>query len=145
MAESDMSRTWTGRCECGAIRYRVTEKMTPVVACHCGQCLRTHGNFAAYSSARRENVEIEGEANLSWYVSSDFARRGFCRTCGASLFWERLGSGVLGIAAGTLDKPTGLKMVAHIFVDDRSDYYEIVDDLERFPQRFEGERPGGAA
>lgn len=30
--------------------------------------------------------------------------------------------------AGTMDSPTGLETVAHIFVADASDYYEIPDD-----------------
>ncbi|MBA2377828.1 MAG: hypothetical protein H0V75_17185 [Rubrobacter sp.] len=32
------------------------------------------------------------------------------------------------IMAGTMDSPTGLETVAHIFVADASDYYEIPDD-----------------
>ena len=36
------------------------------------------------------------------------------------------------IAAGSLDQPTGLKLTSHIFVDDKSDYYEIDDGLPQF-------------
>jgi hypothetical protein len=36
------------------------------------------------------------------------------------------------IMAGTLDGPTGLRTVAHIFADDAGDYYEIYDDLPQF-------------
>ena len=34
--------------------------------------------------------------------------------------------------AGTLNKPTGLKASAHIFVADAADYHSIGDDLPRF-------------
>ncbi len=32
------------------------------------------------------------------------------------------------IMAGTMDSPTGLETVAHIFVGDAGDYYDIPDD-----------------
>jgi len=33
------------------------------------------------------------------------------------------------ITAGTLDAPTHITLIEHIFVADKSDYYEINDDL----------------
>ena len=33
--------------------------------------------------------------------------------------------------AGTLDNPTGLTGVAHIYADDKGDYYELDRDLPR--------------
>jgi hypothetical protein len=33
--------------------------------------------------------------------------------------------------AGSLDKPTGLKLVRHIFADHAGDYYQIPDDEPR--------------
>jgi hypothetical protein len=49
--------------------------------------------------------------------------------CGGNLFWRPTapGSGVTSIMAGTLDAPTGLKVMQHIFIADKSDYYEIGD------------------
>ena len=35
----------------------------------------------------------------------------------------------MAITAGSLDQPTGLKVVKHIFVDDKADYLEITDGL----------------
>ncbi|HYD30574.1 MAG TPA: GFA family protein [Azospirillaceae bacterium] len=61
------------------------------------------------------------------------ARCGFCRECGSSLFWDGHDRPTLGIAAGTLDVPTTLKTIRHIFVADQGDYYEIADGLERWP------------
>ncbi len=122
-----------GGCLCGAIRYAVKGALRPVVNCHCGQCLRWHGNFAGYTAAPWANIELTGGSELQWFDSSSFARRGFCRRCGSSLFWERPGSGEVSITAGSLDKPTGLKTIRHIFTADLSDYYEIADGHERLP------------
>ena len=127
-----------GGCLCGGVRYRVTGPLRPVVDCHCGQCRRTHGHVAAYATAATAALELLEAAGLRWYGSSPGVRRGFCGTCGASLFWERTAGTTTGIAAGTLDGPTGLATVGHIFVADAGDYYAITDDLPRFPGSDEG-------
>ena len=112
----------TGGCLCGAVRFRVSGPMRPVVACHCGQCRKLTGNYVAATSAPRETVAVEGD--VTWYRSSERARRGFCGTCGAALFWD--GPGVnLSIMAGALDAPTGLALAGHIFCADKGDWYDL--------------------
>ncbi len=123
----------TGRCLCGAVRYEIRGPLRGVVNCHCGQCLRTHGNVAAYTRCARSDLVLTEDRGLKWYRSSDFARRGFCRECGASLFWEPLGEDRVSVAAGSIDPPSGLKTIRHIFVADKGDYYEIADGLETLP------------
>ncbi len=125
--------TATGGCECGAVRYEVHGPLRSVVNCHCGQCRRIHGHFAAYSAAMRGDLAMIESRGLKWYRSSDGARRGFCAECGASLFWDADGRDYIAIAAGTLTPPTGLVTSGHIFVADKGDYYEITDGLPRWP------------
>lgn len=115
-----------GGCLCGAVRYRVTGPLRPVIACHCVQCRKTSGHHVAATSAPRAAVEIDGE--VCWYASSPEARRGFCPTCGSNLFWDGPGSH-LSIFAGTMDAPTGLTLTGHIFCADKGDYYDIADGL----------------
>jgi hypothetical protein len=122
----------TGGCLCGGVRYEVTGPLRDVVMCHCSRCLRTHGHAAAYSACARADLVLVREQTLRWYEADDRAR-GFCGSCGASLFWSAAGRGKISIAAGTLDGPTRLKTVAHIYTRDRADYYEICDGAERYP------------
>jgi hypothetical protein len=121
----------SGGCLCGAVRYEVNGPLRDVVVCHCSRCLRTHGHAAAYSSCARSDLALVRDAQLRWYEADDRAR-GFCASCGASLFWSAAGRDSISIAAGTLDQPTGLKTVAHIHTRDRADYYEIDGEVERF-------------
>jgi hypothetical protein len=123
-----------GGCLCAAVRYRVSGALRAVVDCHCSMCLKWHGHVGAYTDAKVADVAIEGDAALAWYRSSGFAERGFCRTCGSSLFWRRDGSDKLSITAGTLDQPSGLKTVRHIFTEHVADYYAIADGLEQLPR-----------
>jgi len=124
-----------GRCLCGAVTYHVDGPIRPVVACHCGQCQRTSGNFVAATTAYRTDLSIEGQERIAWYESSPGIRRAFCGTCGSQLFWDNPERKTISIFAGSLDKPTGLKLVEHIFVADKADYYEICDGL---PTRLQG-------
>ncbi|MDJ0824462.1 MAG: GFA family protein [Rhodobacter sp.] len=116
----------TGSCLCGQVRYAVAGPLRPVIACHCSQCRKTSGHFVAATSAPRETVEIAG--TVTWYRTSPEARRGFCGTCGSSLFWDGPGAN-LSVHAGTLDGPTGLHLAGHIYCAAKGDYYEIADDL----------------
>jgi hypothetical protein len=130
-----MSEGATGGCLCGAVRYKVTGKLRDVLECHCAMCRRTHGHIGAYSAAPKSSLELTDDSGLKWYRSSDKARRGFCGTCGGTLFWDPLQKDYIAIAAGTLDAPTGLKTVLQIHVADAGDYYTVRSDV---PQRSGG-------
>lgn len=115
----------TGGCLCGGVRYAYAGPLRAVVACHCEQCRRTSGHFAAATHGRREHLTLTRDDGLRWFASSPGVQRGFCGTCGASLFWEREGTGGISIMAGTLDRPTGLRLVQHIFTAHAGDYYAV--------------------
>lgn len=78
-------------------------------------------------------IEDEG---LRWYAASEIAKRGFCQQCGSTLFWHENGAEEIAIAAGSIDGATRLKTVAHIFVEDKGDYYDLDENL---PHHAEGE------
>lgn len=118
----------TGSCLCGAVHYTISGTMRPVIACHCTQCRKTSGHHVAATSAHRDQIAVTGE--VTWFQSSDSARRGFCGTCGSNLFWDGEGEN-LSIFAGTIDGPTGLQIAGHIFCADKGDYYDLPEDLPR--------------
>lgn len=116
----------TGGCLCGQVTYQVTGPLRPVVACHCQQCRKSSGHHVAATSAHRDDIQISGD--VTWFVSSNTARRGFCATCGSNLFWDGAGEN-LSIFAGTMDGDTGLEISAHIYCADKGDYYDIPRDV----------------
>jgi hypothetical protein len=59
-------------------------------------------------------------------------QRGFCKTCGASLFWDPIGRDWTGVAMGAFDKPTGTHIHVHVHVASKGDYYEIADNVPQF-------------
>lgn len=128
---TDASQRATGRCLCNAVTYTVDGPLREAIACHCSQCRRSSGNFVVATAAANGDLTVDGVANLAWHRSSDAAERGFCRACGSNLFWRRFGGDRTSIMAGTLDPPTGVSIALHIFVADKSDFYDITDDAPR--------------
>jgi len=120
-----------GGCLCGAVRYEIHGPLRDVLLCHCLECRRSTGHVFAGTSTQREHLVLVEQRGLRWVDSpqSDaHARRGFCGECGSNLFWDPPGRPNLAITAGTLDEPTGLRVMGHWYVDEQGDYYEIPDD-----------------
>ena len=92
--------------------------------------MNTH--LGAYTECASSDLTFAEAGTLVWYSATPRARRGFCKTCGSALFWQRMPSEQISVAAGCLDQPTKLKIAGHICVAQKGDYYEIADGL---PQR----------
>lgn len=124
----------TGSCLCGGVKYQINGPMRPIVACHCSQCRKTSGNYVAATRVAKVDLVFDSMSTLKWYKSSDVAERGFCGTCGSNLFWQRQLGENTSIMAGTIDPPTGLHIAQHIFVGDKSDFYDLFDEVEKLDQ-----------
>ena len=103
-----MNKTYYANCLCGGIKIKIKGKLRHVNNCHCSQCMKTHGNFASYTSCEEQDLVFISKKTLKWFYSSKIAKRGFCSKCGASIFYKRLNSQRISIAAGMLKNPTKL-------------------------------------
>jgi hypothetical protein len=120
----------TGSCLCGRVRLEVEGELTAPDACHCRQCRKQSGHVFASTDILRDHLRVvAGEDAITWYRSSERVRRGFCSTCGSTLFWDPLGKPRIAVAMGLFDTPTRTALDKHIFVADQGDYYAICDDL----------------
>jgi hypothetical protein len=120
-----MTERLTGGCHCGALRFSIPSQSLGVVACHCEDCRKSHGNYNAMLAAPRGDVAFEADATLRWYASSEKARRGFCTVCGSRLFKDNLGSDRLMVSAGVIDGSTGKRIVRNLFEQSKGDWYDL--------------------
>lgn len=119
-----------GTCLCGAVRISVDISDLPQPnACHCKACRKQTGHYGASIDVPRAALKTEGGEHVRWYQSSDKVRRGFCGTCGSTLFWDPIGHDWTAIAMGTFDGATATSLSMHIFVTEKGDYYSISDGL----------------
>lgn len=118
-----------GSCLCGRVRFDVDCHIPAPTACHCTKCRKHTGHFEAGSDIPRSAVTIHGADSLTWYQSSEKVRRGFCTTCGSSLFFDPIHKDWIGVAMGAFESPTHTKLERHVFVANKGDYYDIADGL----------------
>ncbi len=112
-----------GGCHCGAVAFAATGPLRPVIVCHCQQCRAWSGHVWAATSVPLDRFRLTRDAGLAWVRASAAARRGFCRDCGARLFWQPEAEPRISIAAGAFDGPTGLAVAAQWYCDEAGDYY----------------------
>jgi hypothetical protein len=118
-----------GSCHCGAVSFEVDGDLPPPDACHCSICRKHSGHYYAGTDVPRSRVRIHGAESVTWYRSSDKVRRGFCSTCGSSLFFDPIHRDWIGLSMGAFDTPTNTKLAIHIFVANKGDYYDIADGV----------------
>lgn len=130
-----------GGCNCGAVKYELTEAPITVLACHCENCRRQSG--AAYSvnlAMKASAVEVDGA--LSTFEdkateSGQMVNRDFCGTCGSPIR-SRPTSGppVVAIKAGTLDDPSPFPPALHIWTCTKLDWVEIPEGLPQIERNM---------
>ncbi len=124
----------TGDCLCGGVAYTIRGPRRHIIDCHCENCRRTHGHFAAYTAVDKANLTLTSDKTLKWYHDqSPDTYRDFCDTCGASLFWDaRQADNRISISAGSLDSGHGLKTLGHVYMAESGEYYSVEDGLPQF-------------
>ena len=119
-----------GSCLCGGVTYELNGTLRGSVACHCLQCRKTSGHYVSATQVEPDQLHLTNDATLTWYQSSPEAQRGFCNTCGSSLFWKHeADNGAVSVMSGTIDGATGITTEKHIFTAFKGDYYNIADTI----------------
>ncbi len=118
-----------GGCICGAVRFTVADAETEVGICHCATCRRWSGGIL-FAIDCGDRVTFSGEENIATFRSSDWAERGFCKVCGASLFYRLIETCGLHMAAGAFDDQSPLILRRQIFIDEKPGYYDIANETE---------------
>nr|MBT6354780.1 GFA family protein [Pelagibacteraceae bacterium] len=62
-----IKKTFIASCLCKGVSISIKGKLRPVINCHCIQCTKTHGNFAAYTSMLEENITFKSKKTLKWF------------------------------------------------------------------------------
>lgn len=118
----------TGRCSCRAVTFTVDGPLRAVAICHCSECRRWHGHAGAWTNAPRETITFQEQRGLAWFPTpKGTSKRGFCKECGSSLFYDD-GRPKLSICAGALDSPTGLQTGMHLYWGSKGDYEPALND-----------------
>lgn len=125
----------TGSCLCGAVRFEIKGAPATTGACHCSMCRKWSGGVFLGIEVAPGAVSFSGEANVTIYPSSAWAERGFCRTCGSSLFYritaEGPHKGGYHFGLGALDDANGIALTDEIFIDEKPDGYAFAGETRK--------------
>ena len=104
-----MVEVLTGRCLCGAVRYRAEASQTVHYLCHCADC-RRYGGGAGHAAivVAASEIVLTGapRVHARQADSGRMVARYFCDACGGHLFtspWPDVTR--YSVKAGTLDNP----------------------------------------
>lgn len=117
MAGMDMTETTIihGRCLCGAVTVEAKTANPRLRACHCDMCRRHTSSMFISIDTDQSGMKIKGPAQT--YKSSQWASRGFCGTCGSTLWYGTLHDGARHLAAGLFENAAGGDMKLEFFSD----------------------------
>jgi len=138
-----MTETWSGGCQCGAVRYRFTEKPDGAHICHCRMCQKAFGAFyAPLVGGPRRSFELT-RGTVATFRSSEQAERGFCAACGTPLTFAYVDGDHVSVSIGSLDDPEAFPPHDQHGVESRLSW---VNHLGKLPDRpeTEAENPSAA-
>lgn len=119
---------YSGGCQCGAVRFRVTSKLGKASICHCRMCQKAFGGL--YGPL----VSVLDEKDLSWtrqepkrFQSSNAVKRGFCGECGTPLTYEAPDG--IALAIGAFDDPSAIAPVIQYGVEGKLPFTDHMADI----------------
>ncbi len=123
--------TYTGGCQCGAVRFRVEGTLGDPSVCHCRMCQKASGSFYLPLVTVRHARLDWTRGGPKYFQSSNFATRGFCAACGTPLTYEAPDG--VALAIGAFDNPAEIRPLIAWGVEAKLPF---VDDIPGLPEKI---------
>ena len=131
----------TGRCICGQVKYRITEKPLFTQACHCKDCkIITGSSYVINTSVLDNTLIIEGEVASTELKAGSGATSNayFCTKCGTYIYTDYASAvGRLTVRTKTLDNSESFPPQVHIFTKDKDPWLNLTDDVICFEKMYD--------
>lgn len=129
-----MSTKHLGSCLCGEVHFEIDGDFESFYLCHCEHCRKDTGTaHAANLFSKSAKIKwISGEKRLKIYrLPSTRHMKCFCSTCGSALPNMQMNGELLVVPAGCLDSQLSIKPTAHIFLSDKANWDEKLEDVPK--------------
>lgn len=120
--------TLVGQCHCGGVIVSVPGDAFGLVACHCDDCQRLHGNFFAMLVVPSVQVNWSGELMPQWYDSSPQARRSHCPRCGSRLAKQPADGQRMLLSAGLFGRDLPRRIRRQVWTESHPAWYDLSPD-----------------
>lgn len=130
----------TGACQCGNVRYRVTEPPLVTVACHCRDCQKLSTSaFSLTMVMRRSGFKLLSGEPKSWSRPTDSGGTAvcwFCPDCGNRIYHENPAMpDIVRLKPGTLDDTSVLAPQAHVWTNREQPWLERSEALPKIEEQ----------
>ncbi|GCF95029.1 aldehyde-activating protein [Enterococcus florum] len=114
-----------GHCLCGEVTLSIPDVSYDITVCHCHMCQRFFGSpFLSTSGLTSDQFQLSGQTSIQRYASSEWAERGFCKTCGSSLFYCSLNDKEYYFPIGLFEQLEGI-LTNEIFYNCKPEFYSL--------------------
>ena len=124
-----------GKCLCGAVKIKVSGKISDIIHCHCSLCRKSTGSaYATNGFVNRNEFEItEGNELLGTFAFKPGRERHFCSRCGSPVYSSNAqDSSRVRVRLGIFDSEIEEKPGSHNFVTSRANWENLDADLPRY-------------
>ena len=80
-----MKQTYTGGCQCGAVRYEVEAEINEVYACNCSRCGKL-GTLLTFVAPEQFVLKSGADATTEYLFNKKQIHHRFCATCGVQSY-----------------------------------------------------------
>lgn len=123
-------RTLAGKCQCGAVRYRVVDGFLYAANCHCSGCRAATGSaFKSFAGIERAKLEVTQGVDALLVYGDDDLNDTRCGECGSLLYSVVRDGEYVHVAMGSLEDVPSIRPGEHIHVGSKAPWFEITDDL----------------
>ena len=129
----------SGKCNCGAVEFKVDAEIADVYVCHCSICRKSTGSngIAVIITSNDSFRWIRGQENIStWKKPDGDWQIWFCRVCGSSLPGTNDESRMFVPAGLITSGGENLRVAHHIWVNSKAVWDEIGDSGTQHPESF---------
>jgi hypothetical protein len=140
---ANQSEALLGGCQCGAIRYRLSQAPLELYVCHCRECQKQSASAFGISCIVPLTAlhVLQGEPKF-WSRPTDAGNTldcAFCPSCGSRLWHQRRGAtGTVSIKGGSLDQPVDLARAFHIWTSRMLPGVVVPEGAVQYPQEPDG-------
>ena len=129
----------TGGCQCGNVRYEISDEPLALYACHCLECRKQSASaFGISFIARRADLKLTQGIPISWVRAADsgnHVRCWFCPDCGSRLWHDfEPPAATVSIKGGSLDQAVDFAKAVHIWTSRKLPGFEIPAGAEQYPE-----------
>lgn len=131
----------TGGCNCGAVKFEVSEPLVYAYYCHCTRCQRRSGAGAAPGAiaAPGSFKVLTGDEELKAWNAGDGFDKWFCSVCGSHTHASNPENpDIVSVRMGAFDADPGIRPTGRHFVNYAAAWEPVDPDdgLTHHPEAF---------